>query len=551
MFDAGTLDEDTFGGLLLRTVSRHPSAKVFVDEHRAVTYGELGDATVELARALAAVGVGRGSRVGILMPNSPEWLASAFAVALNGAVIVPISTLATPEERDYVLQFADVGVLLTSPRSGPRDILTELAASYPSLVASRPGEAAEPRLPFLTNVFVHGLDQARGGFDTWHSLTDRAEAVGENIVAARAAAVSPNDDAIVYFTSGSTAKPKAVMHMHAGPVTTMKAMARYQKLGPGEVLLGGKQFFWVGMTSTIGACIASGAAFVGMERFDPQLGVDLIERERVTVVNCSAHQLDQMGRAALTGDRDLSSLRIVEPSRLAEAAGLPEDHEYLVGYGMTETAGVAASLPSDSPAVLKTSTNGKTHDRIEIRIVDPETGIPVPVGEPGIVQLKGAPVMRGYLKQPRDVGFSGGYLVTEDLGRLDADGYFHYLGRTNGVIKTNGANVSREEVEAVARGWGGLDGAYVVGVPHPTMGEAVVLVAVGDERTFDPTALEKHMRGGIAAFKLPKLVLFQDGDAIPRTKASDKVDYPRLAEHVRESIIRSDGAEWASFLSTR
>lgn len=546
--DADLLCAETLGGLLMRTVARHGHRRAFVSERGEWTYAELGAATWTLARGLAAAGVTKGTRVAILMPSSAEWLVAAFAVALNGAVIIPVSTLASPAERDHILRFSDASVLLASTRSGPRDILTELKDTYPFLVTDAPNEIANPALAYLRRVFVHGLAEATGALEPWDALTAMAASVPDEVVGSRAAAVAPSDDAIVFFTSGSTAAPKAVLHAHRGPVTTMRAMAGFQALTEQEVLFGGKQFFWVGMTSTVGACIAAGACYVGLERFQPDAALDLIERAGVTVVNCSPHQLDQIGRVAEAPPRDLRSLRLVEPSRLSRAAGLPRGHDYLIGYGMTETSGTVCSLPGDAPLEMRQTTNGRPLEPLEVRIVDPDSGETSPVGVTGIVQIKGPTVMRGYLKQSSDVGFRDGYLVTQDLGYLDEAGYFHFVGRANGMIKTNGANVSREEVEEAVREWGRLDLAFVVGVPHPTLGEAVVLVASGDERAFSVTDLEEFLRTRLAAYKLPQQVMFIAETDVPRT-ASDKIDYPGLRSRASHWVVATrPQAEWAEFL---
>lgn len=542
--------QDTLGGMFLRSVTDNTESRALVDLESSCTFGELGAESWELARGLAAAGVTKGTRVGVLLPNSAVWIAASFAVALNGGILVPISTLATPEERDHILEFADVSVLLAGVRSGPRELLAELEQTYAFLANSPSGAIASQHLPYLRRIFVHGLEARTGAFEPWSALVEMASAIPSDVIAARAASVVPTDDAVVYFTSGSTSKPKAVLHMHRGPVTTMRAMAQFQGLGPDERLLGGKQFFWVGMTSTVGACLASGATYVGMERFKAGDAVHLIERERVTVVNCSPHQLEQIGQAAESGDYDLNTLRLVEPSRLSRAAGLPEGHEYLIGYGMTETAGVLCSLPGDAPVADRRSSNGAPLQGVEIRIVDPETGRELPAGTSGLVQIKGPTVMHGYLKQAPEVARNGDYLVTQDLGRVDGNGLFHFDGRTSGLIKTNGANVSTSEIEEAVRGWAGLKNAFIVGVPHPTLGEAVVLVAVGDGQSFDRDALEGYLKSRVAAFKVPKAVVFIDGPDVPRTVASDKVDYPRLRTWAIGQLAEHSDEGWRGYLQT-
>jgi acyl-CoA synthetase (AMP-forming)/AMP-acid ligase II len=153
------LSEETLGGMLMRSAMRHGSRRAFVDQDSEWTYSNLGEAAWMLARCLAAAGVTKGTRVGILMPNSAEWLVAAFAAALNGAVIVGVSTLASPAEREHILRFSDTNLLLMSVRSGPRDLMAELVERHPFLAASAPGQmsvamkksplVASSRSPFL------------------------------------------------------------------------------------------------------------------------------------------------------------------------------------------------------------------------------------------------------------------------------------------------------------------------------------------------------------------------------------------------------------------
>jgi acyl-CoA synthetase (AMP-forming)/AMP-acid ligase II len=548
--DPDLLDGETLGGLLMGTVARYGDRRAFVYEGRELTYAELGEVTWKLARGLAAAGVTKGTRVGILMPNSPEWVCAAFAAALNGAVVVGVSPLASPAERDHILRFSDTSVLLASVRSGPRELLKELLDTYPILGSSEPGRIACADLPYLRRAFVHGLDQVVGAFEPWAALKAAGEAVPDEVVAARAAAVAPSDDAAIYFTSGSTAAPKAVLHTQRAPVIVMRATASFFGMTERDTLLGAKQFFWVGVTNTVGACIVAGACYVGLERFRADVALDLIEQEGVTAVICTDHQLDQIGRLAEASPRDLHSLRLPSRTgRLARAAGLPADHASVRGYGMTEAMGTVSGLPVDAPLELRSSTNGKPVEGLEIRIVDPESGEPLPPGQPGLVQIRGRNVMRGYLKQPPEAAFVDGYLVTQDLGYVDDGGYFHFTGRANGMIKTNAANVSPKEIEEQVRAWGKLPQAFAVGVPHPTLGEAVVLVAVGDDSSFSATDLEEFLRTRIAAFKLPKRVIFIGEAELPRSTASDKVLYPHLRAHATKSIVSSEpDSDWGRFL---
>lgn len=548
---ASSVSSETLGGMLLGSVARHADQRALVFDGRSWTYAELGQATWRTARALAAIGVTKGSRVAVLMPSTADWLTAAFAAALNGAVLVPVSPLASAAERDHILRLSDAQMLLMSARSGPRDLRSEMLQAYTALAESTPDRLDSPAFPYLQRVFVQGIDAPEGRLEPWDALMKRADEVSDEVMLARAGSVTPIDDAIIFWTSGSTAAPKAVVHRHRAPVTTMTHMARFQALGERETMFGGKQFFWVGMTSTVGACLSAGACFVGMERFEPTEALALLEREHVTVVNCSTHQLDQIGRAAESSPRDLGSLRLAEPGRLARAAGLPEGHPYLIGYGMTETAGTVCSLAADAPLELRRTTNGRPLPGLEIRVVDPDTGAAQPAGQPGVVQIAGPTVMRGYLGRAPEDSIREGYLVTDDLGYIDADGYFHFVGRVNGMIKTNAANVSREEVEQVLRAWCPTHGAFVIGVPHPTLGEAVVAVLTGPGGSgFRRDRFDEFLRTRLAAYKLPKRVVFLDDSEVPRTAASDKVDYPALSARVSERLaVHDEDVEWAAHLA--
>jgi acyl-CoA synthetase (AMP-forming)/AMP-acid ligase II len=200
-------------------------------------------------------------------------------------------------------------------------------------------------------------------------------------------------------------------------------------------------------------------------------------------------------------------------------------------YGLSETFTIATALPADAPAPLRAASSGRPLAGTTVRIVDPETGAPLPVGAHGEIAVRGATLMRGYAKQDPEEAFDAdGYFRTQDGGSLDADGHLHWTGRLSGLIKTGGANVSPVEVEAALRGHPALRAALAVGVPHPSLGEAVVLCAVAREgEPPDPEAIRAFLRERLAPYKLPRCVLFFRPDELAYT-GNQKIQVGPLRE---------------------
>jgi acyl-CoA synthetase (AMP-forming)/AMP-acid ligase II len=181
-------------------------------------------------------------------------------------------------------------------------------------------------------------------------------------------------------------------------------------------------------------------------------------------------------------------------------------------YGLSETFTIAAAIPSDSPFELRRTTSGRALPGVEIRIVEPQTSRALPVGEHGEIAVKGMVLMRGYYKvEPEQWQDADGYFHTGDGGWIDAEGYLHWTGRIDDLIKTGGANVSPLEIDRALEEFAELRAARAVGVPHPVLGQVIVLCAV---RAQDSSVAEDDVRGylraRLSAYKVPRRVLFFD-----------------------------------------
>jgi fatty-acyl-CoA synthase len=548
-------DDLTHGRFVAQVAARYPEREALVFGDRRLTYAQLNDEVRAFGKGLLALGVTKGATVAVMLGNRPEFVIAAYGAGLVGAVAVPVSTLAAAGERDYILAHSDASVLVTQATLLKRRFVDELVADHPGIADAEPGQIAVAAFPHLRRVVCVGADADAGGpgvgsVDTWDDALAAGSAIDDELLDAAAASVVPSDDALIIYTSGTTAHPKAVLHRHRGPVLQSWRWAQQLGLDASDRVWSPFPFFWTaGLAFVLGGTLASGGCLVCQEAFDPGEALELLERERITTVHSFAHTAAALVEHEDATKRDLSSLRRVMHDsplrRLVQIEGDPGDPR--AAYGLTETFTICTSIPSSSALELRETTHGVALPGMSVRIVDPETGAPLGVGETGEIAVKGVTLMRGYYKvDPEECFDDEGWFRTEDSGHLDEAGYLHWHGRLSGLIKTSGANVSPAEVEAAVASWGGLKLGSVVGVPHPLFGEAVVLCAV---RSLEPVSADDvtgHLRGVLAPYKVPKQVLFFDEDELTYT-GSQKVRLEDLRSLAARRLAESDD-DWAQFL---
>jgi len=282
----------------------------------------------------------------------------------------------------------------------------------------------------------------------------------------------------------------------------------------------------------------------------------MIEREGATMVHAFAHTEAQLVDHPDAKTRDLSSLTRIRPgSPLGNLLGITEDSEdawdLRSGYGASETFTISTALPADAPHHLRVRSHGLPLPGMRLRIVDAETGAPLPQGESGEITVRGVHLMRTYYKlAPEKVLDDEGWFHSQDAGYFDEEGYLHWHGRISGLIKTGGSNVSPVEVETRAMDLATLGVVSVVGVPHPLMGEIVVMCAVPlrDVEPDIPRVVE-HMKATLAPYKIPRRILLFDEDDFGFT-ASDKVLFDELRRAAARRIVEGDDddQEWVAYL---
>jgi len=520
---------------LADVAARHRAREAIVSETERLSYAALEAGARRLARALIAAGAGKGTRVAALCGSRPEWIQLYFATGLVGGVFVPVSTFASADERDYVLRHSDAQLLFLQPRLLQHRYLDELQARHPELARGDAAQHACPALPQLRRVVALELDAPRPGVQSLAGFLELEKQVPEALLDAVASEVAESDDAIVIYTSGTTARPKAVLHLQRAALINGLRFRRWMGLEPSDRVWTAQPFFWTaGITMSLLPSLDAGAALLLQESFDPERALAMIERERATTLHAWAHQHKAMGQHPSAATRDLRSVFRLDPSSpLAALAGVVDEGWGLQGsYGLSETFTIFATLPSDAPKQLRVETNGRPLPGNALRIVDPATGRALPAGEPGEICVKGATLMRGYYKQPPESCFDAdGFFRTGDGGSVDAEGVLRWTGRLSNLIKTGGANVSPVEIEERLREYAPLRAAIVVGVPHPDLDEVVVLCAVrrADLAPVSEDEVRAWLRERIAAYKVPRAVLFFAENELSFT-ANQKIQVAPLRE---------------------
>jgi fatty-acyl-CoA synthase len=527
----------TFGGFLDEVATRHGDRPAYVwsppDRERVEwSYNELREQARAVAKALVAVGIGRGSRVVVLLGNRPEWVASVWGAAMAGGVAVPLTTFAEPRELDHLIRHADASVVLTQTALLRHRFVDELRLLCPALDADEPGRLRSPAFPLLRRVVaLDTLGDEGGAVQAWDAFLEKGRDVDDKLLDDLQAEIVPSDDGLLIYSSGTTSTPKGVLHRHRGPLLQCWRHARRESFTPDDRIITGLPFFWTaGFAAALGASLGAGACVVTSSHFDADRSLDLIERERVTILQGPESQDVEMRAAQARRSRDLSSIRREAHRITADPA--PEGWVRPVAraaYGSSESFTSITALEDSEPHELR-RTWGRLTAGAAIQVVDPKTGVPLAVGDEGELCLKGPTMMRGYAKlAPEDAFDEDGWFHTGDLGVVDEDGLLHFAGRLTNMIKTKGANVAPLEVEQLLLAHPDIDRAVVVGVPDAVAGEVVVACVVPRAGvTLTEAAVQGHLSGELSSFKVPRHVfVFESADDLPRT-SSDKFNVPAV-----------------------
>jgi HIP---CoA ligase len=459
---------------------------------------------------MIAAGVEPGDRVAIWAPNGAGWIVTALGAHSAGAAIVPINTRWKGAEAAYVLAASKAVVLVTTDGflgSDPVGMLRDTGTPLPHLrrIVVLDGQAGAAKGP--DGIVV----------EPCHVFASHGDEVPEAVAVARRDAVRPTDPSDVLFTSGTTGRPKGVVMTHGQTVSQFREWCAFAGLQAGDRYLIVNPFFHMfGYKAGWLASLLQGATIFPVPVFDAARVLELVERERITVLPGAPTIYRMLLDCPDRAKRDLSSLRVAVtgaadiPVALIEQmrAELPF-RTIFTGYGLTEAGTCTGSRPDDDAETIAT-TAGRAMQGLEV-IIAGQDGQELPRGETGELLVRGYSVMRGYLDDPKATAAAideRGFLHTGDLATMDGRGYVKIVGRLKDMIIVGGFNVYPAEVENALLAHDAIGSVAVIGVPDPRLGEvgmAYVVPAAGQK--VDADAIVTWARERLANYKVPRYVI--------------------------------------------
>ncbi|MGE3692964.1 MAG: class I adenylate-forming enzyme family protein [Novosphingobium sp.] len=481
------------------------------------SYRDLWTNAMEVARALAACGVGKGARVGTLTTNRLEFFSSFFGTALAGAIASPFNTFSTSAELEVLLQQSAISVLILERRVLAKDFAAMLVELEPAIATARPGDLQSGKFPFLRHIVLVDDDEGFGAIEGWRRFLDHAAGVEPEHIEARAAHVAPSDPGILFFSSGSTGKPKGILSSHRAVCLQLWRWAGWHNIAEKKRTWSANGFFWSGNFAMVGGTLTTGGTLVLQPTFDAATALALLQEEQVTMLHAWPHQWAQLEALPDWADADLSALRHVTcltPVKLHPSI-VSDWKEPRHAYGNTETFTLITAYPSGTPDSVTRDSHGLPTPGSTVKIVDPMAGETVPVGVRGEIAVKGPTLMLGYVGIPADETLdSEGFFATGDSGYMDDDGRLYWEGRLNDIIKTGGANVSPVEIDTVISQCPGVKASQTVGVPDELLGELVVTcIVLHAGQSLDEAGIRNFAKERLASYKVPRrILLFEEQD---------------------------------------
>lgn len=523
-------------------------ALVYADPPLKYNYREFLEVCNCVAKGFLKLGIKKGDHLAIWVNNVPEWVVTQFASAKIGAVLVTVNTNYRIYELEYLLKQSDTKHLILISGIKENEYLDMIYELCPELEKLAPGQLSSKRFSMLKNVICID-DKNTPGMYKWKDIIEMGKDVTDDVLQKRQSSLTPDDVISMQYTSGTTGFPKGVMLTHRNLIGNALSVAGCLNFSENDRLCIPVPFFHCfGCVLGTLTCVVSGATMVPVVKYNPERVLQTVEKERCTAL----HGVPTMFIAELEilteNKYDTSSLRtgimagapcpIEVMKAVCNVMGVKE---ICVTYGLTESSPAITMTRTDDSIEHRVNTVGRAISNIEVKIVDPETGVIVKTGHQGELCTKGYHVMKEYYNMPDETKAAidnNGWLHTDDLAVVDSDGFYMITGRIKDMIIRGGENIYPREIEEFLYKHPKIKSVQVVGVPSKKYGEEVVaFIQLRDGDIVTENEIKEFCYDKISRYKTPEFVFFVD--SYPTT-ASGKVQKYKLREIASERLGRQN-----------
>jgi long-chain acyl-CoA synthetase len=491
---------------LVENSRRVPDHPAILNAGRAISYGELNADVNRFANVLTGLGVRRGHKVILMLPNVPEFAVCYYGILKAGAVVVPTNVMYKARELEYLITDSESVVFVTCS-----EYLDEAHEAFRTVGTCR---------DLLIVDFPRPAGDVSGkGIHRYDDLMRNASAEFDMVP------TEADETAVIVYTSGTTGKPKGAELTHFGQFFQCRVLAGLipDMIRADDVALVALPLFHAfGQTVIMGIAVGTGTTISLMPRYDPGAALEQMVRDKVTLFAGVPTMYVQMLHHPDRARHDLSRLRRCmsggAPIALETMQAWKREFGFDIaeGYGLTESNPIATTSIGEVKA--KYGACGKIVWGCEVKIVD-DQGQTLPPGRDGEVLLRGPNIMKGYYRNPEATAaaLKDGWLYTGDIGKLDEEGYLYIVGRKKEMIIRGGYNVYPREIEELLYEHPAVQECAVIGTPHPELGEEVkAVVYLKQSRTTTPEEIRAYCRDRLAAFKYPRLVEIRP-EPLPKT----------------------------------
>jgi fatty-acyl-CoA synthase len=487
-----------------------------------LTYRQLSEQVNIAAKALMALGLQKGDRIGIWSPNNLEWLITQYASAKIGSVLVTINPAYRSHELDYVLKQSGCRALVIQNQFKTSDYEGMVRELCPQLNRCLPGQLEHSEFKSLSSVISMTSSSVTGIFD-WQAMLALASSTSDDELQLRAQQLDMDEAINIQYTSGTTGFPKGATLSHHNILNNGYFTAGTMNFTEVDKLVVPVPLYHCfGMVMANLGCLTHGACLVyPSEGFEPEAVLQAVQQEQATAL----YGVPTMFIAELALDNftdyDLSSLRTgvmagapCPVETMKQVNELMHMTEVEIAYGMTETSPVSFQTRVDAPLAKRVSTVGTVHPHVEVKIINAETGKTCPVNEMGELCTRGYSVMIGYWENDAATASAiddAGWMHTGDIAIMDNEGYVNIVGRIKDMIVRGGENVYPREIEEYLMNHDCIEDVQVTGVPDPKFGEEIIAwVSLKSGAKMNEDDIKAYCKGNIAHYKVPRYIKFTD-----------------------------------------